>query len=313
MLPMTITLERNTGPKSLKVPYIAHIDCPGLINRGPQFDVPVRAAYDGMKKTLSVEIAGFRMMTDQLNQVPTIIDKLINSLIRSNQLPHYVFIARDAGTIYPVYAIGDEVVAPTPDGPIFQDAELAKVRERLSDYLHDTKVLGAHGRTDKFHVRGVHRFSLLLIRPKFYLKKRIAGEADFWTPVFASVDSPRIYAYVANARRDTTIDNGREVLVLRDLVAEELIESGRLSDTFDLRPDRMFENTWLNLKATLTKCDHDLQINGVPIQLYQDQNGIHIGLEIRPDEERYSLFLGNDADAVEQQALRDFMRRGIGL
>ena len=313
MLPMTVTLERNTGPKSLKVPYIAHVDCPGIVNRGPKFEVPVRAAYVGMKKTLSVEVAGFRMMTEQLNQIPNLVDKLISGVTRSARIPHYVFIARDAGTVYPVYTIGDEVLAPTPNGPLFQHVELAKVRERLSDYLHDIKVLGAHGRTDKFHVRGVHRWNLQLIRPKFYLKKRVPGEDDFWAPVFPSIDSPRIYAYAANARRDATIDNGREVLVLRDLVANVLMDDGRLSDTYDLRPDRMFEDTWEQLKVTLEKCDRDLQVNGVPIQLYKDKSGTHIGLEIRPDEERYSLFLGEDSVAVEQQANRDFMRRGIGL
>lgn len=313
MLPISVTLERNTGPDRLTIPYIAHVECRSIINRGPEFQIPIRAAYVGMKKTLSVEVAGFRLMTEHLNTVPALVERLIEGVARSARIPHYVFIARDAGTVFPVYTIGDEVLAPTPNGPLFQHVELAVVRQRLSDYLHDIKVLGANGRTDKFHVRGVHRHSLQLIRPKFYLKKRVAGETDFWTPVFGSVDSPRIYAYAANARREATIDSGREVLVLRDLVANVLMDDGRLADSYDLRPDRMFAETWDELSSTLDKLDDDLVINGVTLPLYKDKAGSVIGLEIRPNEERYSLFLGNDRDDVAERARHDFSRRGIGL
>ena len=313
MLNMNITLKRNTGSHRLKIPYVVEADCPGIINRGPKFEIPVRSAYVGAKKTLSVEVAGFRLMTEQLSQVPGLVEKLLNGVVRSARIPHYVFIARDAGTVYPVYTIEDEVLAPTPNGPLFQHVELAKVRDRLSDYLHDIKVLGGQGRTDKFHVRGVHRHSLQLIRPKFYLKKRIAGEDDFWAPVFASVDSPKIYAYAANDRREATLNDGREVLVLRDLVANVLKSDNRLSDQYDLRPDRMFEDTWEQLEGTLEKLDSDLQVSGVTLPLYKAPEGTHIALEIRPDEERFSLFLGKDSADVEQRARHDFLRRGIGL
>ncbi len=313
MLPISVTLERNTGTDRLNIPYIAHVECRSIVNRGPEFQIPIRAAYVGMKKTLSVEVAGFRLMTEHLNAVPAQVERLIEGVARSARIPHYVFIARDAGTVFPVYTIGDEVLAPTPNGPLFQHVELAVVRQRLSDYLHDIKVLGANGRTDKFHVRGVHRNSLQLIRPKFYLKKRVSGETDFWAPVFGSVDSPRIYAYASNARREAVIDGGREVLVLRDMVAKILKEDGRLADTYDLRPDRMFADLWDELVTTLEKVDGDIQVNGVTLPLYKDAEGMFIGLEIRPNEERYSLFLGADRDEVEERARHDFSRRGIGL
>ncbi len=306
------TLERNTNSDRLTVPYFAHITCPDVINREPEFEVPVRAAYIGMKKTLSVEIAGFRMMTAQLSAIPSNIGRLMKGVVRGGRLPHYVFIARDAGTIYPVYTIDDVVVAPTPNGPLFEHVELAKVRERLSDYLHNIRVLGRNGRNDKLHVRGVHRRTLQLIRPKFYLKKRVPGEIDFWAPVFASIDSPRIYAYAASDRREANLNDGREALVLRDHVAKLLQRENRLGNTYDLRLDRLFPDTWHALEAHLNQAD-DLNVNGFTLPTYTTDKGICIALEQRPDEDRYSLYIGADRDDVLEQATRDFLRRGIGL
>lgn len=307
------TLERNTGSDRLSVPYFTHINCPDIINRGPDFEVPVRAAYIGMKKTFSVEIAGFRMMTEQLSAIPTNIEKLMNGVVRGGRIPHYVFIARDAGTIYPVYTVDDVVVAPTPNGPLFEHVELAKVRDNLADYLHKIRVLGKNGRNDKLHVRGVHRRTLQLIRPKFYLKKRVPGETDFWAPVFASIDSPRIYAYAASDRREANLNEGREVLVLRELVAKLLQREHRLNNTYDLRLDRLFPDTWHALEGHLERCEDDLNVNGFPLPLYKSDKDIYIALERRPDEERFSLFMGTSRDDVLEQATRDFLRRGIGL
>lgn len=306
------TLERNTGSDRLTIPYIARVTCPDIVNRGPNFEVPVRAAYIGMKKTFSVEVAGFRMMTEQLSAIPTNIAKLLDGVVRVGRLPHYVFIARDAGTVFPVYTIDDVVVAPTPNGPLFEHLELAKVRERLTDYLHSIHVLGKNGRNDKLHVRGVHRRMLRLVRPKFYLKKRVPGETDFWAPVFASMDSPKIYAYAASDRREATLNDGREVLLLRDHIAKLLQRENRLSNSYDLRPDRLFPDTWDALKTHLEPSE-TLNVNGFPLPTYTAEKGIHIALEQRLDEERYSLFMGASRDDVAEQATRDFLRRGIGL
>ncbi len=313
MLPMTITLERNSGSDKLKIPYIAHVECQDIVNRGPDFDVPIRVANVGMKKTFIIEVAGFRQMTERLNQVPELLERLIDGLMYANRLPHYVFIARDAGVVYPVYTVDNEVIAPTPNGPQFQHVELAKVRDRLTAYLHETSILGKQGRKDKFHVRGIHRLSLQLVRPTFYLKKRISGEDDFWAPVFCSTDSPKIYVYIANQRREARLDDGREVLTLRKLVATMLVADGRLSDPLDLRPDRMFEERWLELAQSLQPAADELQITGIPLPLYIADDGTYIALETRRDEERFSLYLGSDAADVERRAQHDFLRRGIGL
>ena len=313
MLSIQTTLERNLGSDRLKVPYYAQVECHDIINRGPQFRVPVRAAYIGMKKTLSVDVAGFRMMTEQLSAVPRLVERLIQGVVRAGRLPHYVFIARDSGTTYPVYTIGDEVLAPTPDGPIFQHVELAKVRTRMSDYLHEIGVLGSVGREDKLHVRGVHRNMLGLVRPKFYLKKRVAGEDEFWAPVFGSVDSPRIYAYAANARRDVEISNGLEVMGLQALVANVLMADNRLSSVYDLRPDRLFPHLWEQLAAHYERDGEPLIVSRIKIPVYKATDGTFIGLETRTNEERFNLYLGADRDDLHGRIRQDYARRGIGL
>ncbi|MGB1249271.1 MAG: hypothetical protein ACPG8W_01450 [Candidatus Promineifilaceae bacterium] len=313
MLSIQTTLERNLGSDRLTIPYYAQVECHEIINRGPQFKIPVRAAYIGMKKTLSVEVAGFRAMTEQLSAVPRLVERLIEGIVRAGRIPHYVFIARDSGAVYPVYTVGDEVLAPTPDGPLFQHLELAKVRTRISDYLHDIGILGKNGREDKLHVRGVHRTSMQLVRPSFYLKKRVSGEDEFWAPVFRSVDSPRIYAYAANARRDTQINDGLEVMALHAFVANVLIADNRLSSVYDLRPDRLFPKLWTQLSAHWERENEMLIVNGLRTPVYKTPQGTSVGLERRPNEERFTLYLGADRDDLNERMLRDYARRGIGL
>ena len=72
------TLERNTGADRLTIPYTAQVNCPDIVNRGPEFEIPIRAAYVGMKKTFSVEVAGFRTMTEQISEIPSLLEKLLN-------------------------------------------------------------------------------------------------------------------------------------------------------------------------------------------------------------------------------------------
>lgn len=175
MLDINVELERNKGQDRLVTPYFAHVRYPKCINFGPEFAIPIQAAYSGLKKVLNVDVCGFRLSAEQSSTIPEKIEQLLNGLTRSARLPHYVFIARDAGIVYPVYTFEDEVLAPTPNGPLFQHVELAVVRERLSDYLHDIKVLGTDGRTDKLHVRGISRHTLQLKRPALLSKKADSG------------------------------------------------------------------------------------------------------------------------------------------
>ena len=310
MLTLNITLVQNNGQDRLNVPYEAHVECPELIHY-PHFQIPIRASYTGMKKTYGVEIAGFRMTTELVGAVTAIVARLIEGITRAGRVPDYVFIARDAGSVYPVYTLGDEVFAPTPYGPLFQHVELAVVRQQLSDYLHETKILGAQGRTDKFHVRGVNPQTLQLIRPSFYLKKRVPNENEFWAPVFKSENT--LYTWAASAKQEVPLANGKEVLALQAVVADALEKDGRLNNRFDLRPDRLFRDEWEALKTSaLEDMNETITVNTVPLKLYRAEE-IVVALEERPKEDRYSLFLGADVADMKSRALRDFIRRGVGV
>lgn len=315
MLDISVDLERNTGQDKLVTPYFAHVRYPKCINFDPEFVIPIQAAYSGiMKKIFHVDVCGFRFSADSTKAIPQKIEKLLNGLTRSARLPHYVFIARDAGIVYPVYTFEDEVLAPTPNGPLFQHMELAVVRERLSDYLHDIKVLGTEGRADKLHVRGISRHSLQLKRPRFYLKKRVVGEVDFWAPVFLSHDGKELYAYAASNRQVATVIDGKETFEIQANVASALQKEGRLNDAHDLRLDRLFATQWELVKTQhLDPNNTELVVKGIPIPTFiHKTEPLTIGLEKRETEDRYSLYMGDSLDDVAQRARQDFIRRGIG-
>ena len=310
---MNITIERNTNGKSGRAPYIAVVQIEtATVDADTTFQIPVYTQYAGQKKEqFYVEICGFRLETAELNNLHQLIHQLLNGLINVSRLPSYVFIARRAGGVYPVYTINNEVFATTPGGPIFRHVELAKVREYLTDYLHDVDVLGERGLSDKLHVRGINMHTLGLRRPVFYLKKRALNEDenDFWAPVFESGDGKRIYTYAADARREVPIGGGQEVLFLREIVAQALLTDKRLQDLHDVRPDRLQLAYWQRLKASLT-AEFSTVINGVDIDFYSN-NYLWLGVETRHDEERYSLFVGRDAERVQERIAQDFERRGI--
>ena len=136
----------------------------------------------GNKKIFDIEMCGFRVEAEKLEELEQKAALLAASLVNMSRLPSYVFIARRAGGVYPVYTIEDEVMATTPGGPVFRHVELAKVREYLTDYLHDIGILGERGLSDKLHVRGIDRHTLSLRRPVLYLKKRAINETDFLGP-----------------------------------------------------------------------------------------------------------------------------------
>lgn len=309
---MNITVQRNKGANRLEIPYIAEVEVPHLHSARRTFSIPVYASYIGMKKTLAVEICGFRMQTQRFEEVSVLVERLINALINSARLPTYVFIARLAQIVYPVYTVGDEVYAVTPrGGPILRHVELAKVREYLTDYLHDSSLLGAEGQRDKLHVRGVNGQTLELHRPIFYLKKRITGQTDFWAPVFSSSDGRRIYTYAASAKRETPVNDGREILTLRDLVAHLLIQDKRLKGFYDLRPDRLFPETWHALEAQLEPVGDTIHVMGMALPVYQTRDETWVSAELRPDEERYNLYLGATRDELMWHICQNLERRGV--
>ena len=90
-----------------------------------------------------------------------------------------------------------------------------------------------------------------------------------------------------------------------------LVEDGRLSNTYDLRPGRLFPDYWQRLKATLSP-EGSITVNGIEIPLYSNDT-LWVGEEMREDEDRISLYLGSDANDIEKRAAIDFERRGAGV
>lgn len=307
---MRITIERNTGNDSEGIPYFACVEIlTATIDTGARFSIPIYAKHLGQKKCFFVDVCGFHLENEILNELPARIEQLLTGLINISRLPTYVFIAQQAKGIYPVYTIDEDVFATTPGGPIFRHVELAKVREYLSDYLHDVGILGEAELSDKLHVRGINPHTLGLRQPIFYLKKRVPDEVDFWAPVFESGDGKRIYAYAANARREAPIGGGQETLFLRELVAQSLLTDKRLTDLHDLRPDRLQPAYWERMKQNMA-FEGSITVKNRTIPLYSNTY-VWVGQETRPDEDRYGLFVGQNAESIKRRVLVDFARRGI--
>lgn len=309
---MKISLERNTAEDSEKRPYFIQVEVvTATIDAGTTLEIPVNVEFLGTKKSFNTQLCGYTLVADDPHALLQKAKQFLPRLISLARFPNYVFIARRAGGLYPVYTIGDEVYATTPGGPIFRHVELAKVREYLTDYLHAAGILGEKGLSDKLHVRGINLHTLGLRRPVFYLKKRGKKNADFWAPVFEAGDKKHIYAYAASERRDVPITAGLEVLHLQKSVAAALIQDNRLSDRFDLRIGRLFPEYWERLEAVLVPQD-PITINGIELPVFNNGEFV-IALEERTEENRYSLYLGQTTDDLMQRAQADFARRGVAV
>ena len=256
------------------------------------------------------DICGFRAKAKTVEALRKPILELTDGLINMSRLPRHVFVARRAKKVYPIYTVGDQVITTTPGGPIFKHVELAKVREYLTDYLHDAEILGEKGVSDKLHVRGTSLSTLQLRRPVMYLKKRIVGEPEFWAPVFETENLDGLYTYAASNRREIKSEyGGRGVLVLTRIVAEALKTEKRLNDIYDLRPDRLQPTFWEQLKPNLISAG-STEIRGKTLELFTSDS-TYVGVEFREDEDRYGLFLSDSAENLEERIAADFKRRSI--
>lgn len=294
-----IELIKTTGPDKVIQPYTAKIKTPEMVtNASPYINLPIEKINGAPYKA---SICGFQVQSKDVNVLAQKATTLVDRLTSLARLPTYAFVARHAQHIYPVYTFEDEVIATTPGGPVFRHIELAKVREYLSDYLHDVGILGAGGSDDRLHVRGVNREDLSLKRPRFYFKKWIGNEADFWAPVFYSNDKSTIYTYAASALQETPVTDGSEVFALRDLTAVALKSDNRLSNLYDLRPDRLFAEDWEKLQKNLTYRD-EIDVKGQNFKVYKTADNILVAAELRETEDRYNLYLGR-ADAELKESI----------
>ena len=181
---MDFVLRRNTHSQASSLKYFIDGDLSQSVVKPQQVTIaiyqhPLTTPQRNVRELYTADLAGFRLQAGNVNNIVQMVQKLLPALVNYARLPDYVFIARRSQRIYPVYTISDEVVATTPGGPAFRHVELAKVRAYLLDYMVETGELGGLGKSDKLHTRGVSRQTLALLRPVFYLKKRIPGQAEF--------------------------------------------------------------------------------------------------------------------------------------
>lgn len=309
---MRIYLEQNSGSDSSTVPYIANIEVSTVsIDVNTKFKVPIAERVNGKTK-YTANVCGFSVEGDDPEVVVGFMEKLLPRLVNMARLPTYVFIARRSHKMYPVYTVEDEVFATTPGGPVLKHVELAKVREYLTEYMHTIGALGTPGKSEKLHVRGVHRETLQLIRPLFYLKKRAVSddENEFWAPVFPSMTKNAIYTYAASGRREAEADNGYEVFLLRKQVAEALIADKRLKDQADLRVDRLLPEYYQRVKENLVPLSGKLVFNGQEMPLFKAKSKV-VAVEHRTVEDRYSFYVGRDTATVQSRAAKDLLRRNL--
>ena len=229
---MEITLRRNVTRHDGSAPWTLRADlAEELVRRRNVVDIPVHETW-GEGRAYNAEVCGWRVEAAGPSGLVEPVGRLLRGLTNAARLPTYVFVARRSRRHYPVYTVGDEVVAATPGGPVFRHVELAKVRDHLTEYLHAVGELGAPGKSDVLHVRGVSARTLALVRPLFYLKKRPSRreEHEFWAPVFPTADGDAIYTYAASGRREIERTGGAEVLQLRSQVAQALRAAGRRLD-----------------------------------------------------------------------------------
>lgn len=308
---MKISFEPNRGPNNGTIPYFMIVEIGASeLDWERTFRIPVLLSH-GI--AYLVEACGLQVKASTLKELGPLAQSLMLKLEYMSRLPTYVFITRRSRKVFPVYTLGDKVIAVTQQSLSFQHIELAKVREYLTDYLQQIGDLGPFERGDKLHVRGVDKERLSLIRPTFYLKKRplVGRENEFWAPVFYSQErDDQIFAYAASTKHQATIAHGQEVFELRDKVAQALINDGRLLVNYNLRTDRLMPEHWAQVKETLTAQPRKMMYEGIKLPLYKG-DGFLVALEYRSAEDRYSLFLGENDEDLRDRVAQDLIRRNF--
>jgi hypothetical protein len=309
---MEILLKRNPDRARPDINWHLEADLAGaLVAPAGPVRIPVHEDWHA-EKTYNAEVCGWRVEAEGPSGLIAPLGRVLRGLANAARLPTYVFVARRTRRMYPVYTLGDEVLATTPGGPVFRHVELARVRDHLNDYLHAVGELGAPGKSETLHVRGVSATSLALVRPLFYLKKRAtaAEENEFWAPVFPSADGLSIYVYAASGRREVELSGGHEVLQLRSQVAQALRADGRLDDDVELRADRLQPELWIQVRHTLRPTPFLLTTRAREFAVFAHARGF-AAAEPRRGEDRFTLHLGTDPEDLRRRMADELVRRGV--
>ena len=83
-------------------------------------DIPVHETW-GEGRAYNAEVCGWRVEAAGPSGLVEPVGRLLRGLTNAARLPTYVFVARRSRRHYPVYTVGDEVVAATPGGPVCGD------------------------------------------------------------------------------------------------------------------------------------------------------------------------------------------------
>lgn len=310
---MQLALIQNSESDNSLIPFYLRIEVAALSPdlRKPFF-IPVHYQHARDRSIYKVNICGISLEARTAADLVPRIEKIIPPLLRNARLPSYVFIARHSRRIYPIYTFGKEFLALITGGPMFRHVELAKIREYLTDYLHQTGELWPPTTNDHLYVRGVDLLTLELVRPVFYLEKQpqFATDNEFWAPIFPQPDGSGLYTFAASAKQTVQNNQGREVLQLRSIVAQALIANRRLTQDYDLRLDRLIPHLWTQLRTNLVDYSTRFISPRLELSLYQDNHTL-VALEYHPDEDRYSLYFGSDAEDLRLRTATDLLRRGL--
>ena len=152
---MEIVLEKNSADTRKIIPYYVYIELSSVkTSFETQFHVPIYLKLIRGQNHYAAEICGLQIQENSPQSVLNAVKKVAPTLENLGRMPTYVFIARHSLRVYPVYTSRNENLGLTVrGGPVVRHPELACVRDRVSRYLNEIRVLGKSKKIKKLHFR----------------------------------------------------------------------------------------------------------------------------------------------------------------
>jgi ammonium transporter, Amt family len=193
-----------------------------------------------MREAYWTEILGAHLERASLPALETALRRFLAELLPSGRVPRFLLRA-PGGLLVPVFQEGS-LLRASLEGRRIEGADLCELRGAVSEWLAGR---GApHGATaleillvDQ-ELRGVDPFAVFRDR-------------DLWFPVFSQPPGV-LCTEVAGHRLEAKLDLGG-LLVLRDQVAERLLEVGELHDAYDLAITALAPETWASWATELER------------------------------------------------------------